>query len=439
MAFSMGGESSCAVDKSGRLFTWGSNISGQLGGTEFPNKPFPSAVDLQIDTASRVRQVSMGYSHAGVVTESGHLFVCGFGRNGQLGLGNEQDRTYFEKVTLTLAGTDKVLMVSCGYDHSIFLTLQGSVFTFGGGNEGQLGYDNYCQTTPRKIEQGSFAERAVVMVSAGKWFSAAIDETQAIYTWGDSEFGQLGHGDQNRVKTPKKIESTHFGESGIVFISAGDYHMAALTREGDLFTWGLNRFGQLGHGDANDKLFPVLVRPSSSFPARKLTTTACGSLHTLVVSASGQLWSCGSGDKGKLGLGDNRDRFVFELVQCSNVVVASAGFGHSGALTVDGMLWTWGSGRHGELGTGRTRQQKQTPTAVGQDIGLYFSMPDDHKLAFLMSTHHRLGHQSGINDLPLEQEIVREILNLCSLSPPDLKAYHTGLCRLLGRRNDCFM
>ena len=96
-----------------------------------------------------------------------------------------------------------------------------------------------------------------------------VDQTSVaggqLYTWGLGETGQLGHGstgstvhlDPRRVVAPRPVETLNGVE--IIFAAAGEFHAAAVASDGNLYTWGLNTYGQLGHNDRVNRYSPVLV------------------------------------------------------------------------------------------------------------------------------------------------------------------------------------
>ena len=95
-------------------------------------------------------------------------------------------------------------------------------------------------------------------------------------------------------------------------------------------------------------------------------SVACGSCHTLVVTAEGSVWSCGSNGNGQLGLGHTSDREVFvRLHAIGSVVMAACGSHHSVVATAEGRVWTWGCGYDGRLGHADDQDMKLLPALVG--------------------------------------------------------------------------
>ena len=151
--------------------------------------------------------------------------------------------------------------MSAGTGHSLALTADAAVWSWGRGGFGRLGHgDQQHQLLPKKIE--AFAGRRVVAVSAGGEHSLAITADGVIWSWGGGIFGKLGHGDEQRQLLPKKVEA--FAGRRVVAVSAGEGHSIALAADGALFTSGRGESGCLGHGeDLPNQLLPTKTRRGS--------------------------------------------------------------------------------------------------------------------------------------------------------------------------------
>ena len=124
----------------------------------------------------------------------------------------------------------------------------------------------------------------------------------------------------------------------------GASHCAALNPDGVLLTWGLASSGELGHGGWT----PIEVdvpRVVTSMAGTRVTQVACGANHTVAVSETGGLWTCGRGRHGQLGHGHFHDAGPLrrlEALRGMRVVTAVAGGSHSLCLTDCGSVWSWG-------------------------------------------------------------------------------------------------
>ena len=98
----------------------------------------------------------------------------------------------------------------------------GGVYTFGKGEYGQLGHgDEENQLAPRRVPAAGFNGERVVMVAAGGRHTVALSEAGHVFTWGNGEDGQLGHGDEENQRAPRQVEAGRFGGEKVVFVAAG--------------------------------------------------------------------------------------------------------------------------------------------------------------------------------------------------------------------------
>ena len=156
------------------------------------------------------------------------------------------------------------------------------------------------------------------MIAAGSMFSCAVTEDGALYTWGCNSEGQLGHGDCKDRFIPTKVKML---ESEPVFdVACGDEFMCVMAgNNGNIYTWGSNSCGQLGHGDMDVRLVPTKVQHIN--PVRSI---AAGAAHmcALVLGENGGevLHTWGGGSKGQLGHGTFNNVLLPKLVNCDNLV-----------------------------------------------------------------------------------------------------------------------
>lgn len=165
--------------------------------------------------------------------------------------------------------------------------------------------------------------------------------------------------------------------SGFVEVSAGNQHTLALDSEGNVWSWGINQFGQVGDGTANVRPYRVKVQGITD-----VKTTVAGAMNSVAVKNDGTVWVWGLIDSSDFG--ENRTTVSYLPVQVqglSDVKSVSAGGGHTLALKEDGTVWSWGSNSSGQLGIGNT-EHTSTPTQVlGLDHVIQLSTGGFHSLA----------------------------------------------------------
>ena len=346
------------IDGEGRLSSCGCALSympGLLGHGEgvtrlnTPTLP-PSALG-----GERAVSVSAAARHSLALAADGCVWSWGGGYAGQLGHGDEQFQLRPKKVEAL--GGHRVAAVSAGFAHSLALTTDGSVWSWGPGDDGRLGHgDEQRQLLPKMVE--ALAGQRVIAVSAGGMHSLALIADGSVWSW-----GRGCHGDeQHQQLLPKKVEA--FAEQRVVAVSAGYFHSLTLTANGSVWSWGGGAGGKLGHGDTQRQLLPKKIE---AFTGQRVIAVSAGGEHSLALTAKGALWSWGEGSYGLLGHGDQQGQLLPKKVEAfagRRAVAVSAGEGHSLAFTADGAVFAWGKGETGCLGHGEDLTRQLLPKQV---------------------------------------------------------------------------
>ena len=181
------------------------------------------------------------------------------------------------------------------------------------------------------------AQQHVIQVSCATWHTAAITQDGAVFTWGNGTNGKLGHSDEEDQLKPKKIEELEYK---VIQISCGDFHTAVLDENGIIYTWGEGNYGQLGHGTAiSQHNKPLAI--ANGLQGKKMVQVACGANHTAALTDKGQLFSWGCAVNGRLGHGDEKDQWtpkvVFSMME-KRVRQIACGGSHSAATVVHGWI-----------------------------------------------------------------------------------------------------
>ena len=222
--------------------------------------------------------IACGRYFTAAITDSGELYTWGAGRDFALGHGDRNNRLLPTKVE-ALAG-EKVIKVACGKNFTVALTASGNVYTWGNNDLGQLGITKVdrCKETPTRITSLS----NIVDVVAGDLHVLALTRSGEVFSWGNGSDGQLGHSNNANQFSPKQIQ----GIPQIAKLACGGGHSAFLTADFTLFVCGRGRDGQLGRQGkvesvASYKTVPILV---DALVGRRVLDVACGSDHTLAVT-----------------------------------------------------------------------------------------------------------------------------------------------------------
>ncbi len=133
-----------------------------------------------------------GLFHCIARNSSGKVYCWGCNNWGELGIGSE-DESFHKPILNQYLNNEFVIDISCGAEHSLVLTNCGEVYAWGGNGRGQIGNGcNYNQSIPIKVK--GFNNERVVMISCGFWHSMTLTECGHVYSWGGNGFGQLGMG-----------------------------------------------------------------------------------------------------------------------------------------------------------------------------------------------------------------------------------------------------
>ena len=251
---------SAALTTSGRLFTWGKNESGQLGdGTnQNTNTPLDITVSLRRTIQDPIQMIALGSSHSGLLTTTGRVFTWGRNVYGQLGIGTTNSTSRPTEITqnMTLEDNEVVSSVSLGWGHSAVQTSLNRVFIWGFNQFGQLGNEtNEDQLRPILVSTKELLETnaSIQQLTLGNGHSSLITSNQQLYTWGFNQFGQLGNNTTTNENKPVLIPLALEPTETIQTLSLGVNHSAVLTSSGRLILWGNNQYGQLGNGTTTHK------------------------------------------------------------------------------------------------------------------------------------------------------------------------------------------
>ncbi|KAK3228813.1 hypothetical protein Dsin_000694 [Dipteronia sinensis] len=218
----------------------------------------------------------------------------------------------------------------------------GDVFIWGDGiGDGILGGGIYRAGSSSGTKTDSLVpkalESAVVLdvqnIACGARHAALVTKQGEVFSWGEELGGRLGHGVDSDVSHPKLVDSLK--NINIELVACGEYHSCAVTLSGDLYTWGGStcNFGLLGHG--NEVSLWVPKKLNGPLEGIHVSSVSCGPWHTAVVTSAGQLFTFGDGTFGVLGHGDCRSVSTpreVESLKGLRTVRAACGVWHSAAV-----------------------------------------------------------------------------------------------------------
>ena len=371
---------------------------------------------------ARVFMAVAGHSHCAAVSEKGDVFTWGDNDYGALGVGAAHTLLYIPvtHIPRTVFGDRPIVQVALGMDHSLALSVDGTVYTAGCGGEGQLGHGERANVL-LFTRVAALAAVRVVFVAAGLRMSTMIGDGD-VFTCGHGPNGELGlggilDGDLGLGNLDDRLLPTRlptFGVAPTVFVSVG-LHAVAVQADESMWVWGQNRYGQLGLGDVEDRARPTVV------PFHPVVTAACGIKHTLVLTKARLVYSCGRGTLGPLADGAASNGLVLARVEGMPFAVSvSAGYGvRSAAVTAGGLLYMWNG------------WAAPVPRPLDARAGRFnHLLSEPFSVAVAMGVHTRLGELSPLHALP--DCVLRRLLEACASWPAGPAGALEGLARLLG-------
>jgi regulator of chromosome condensation len=230
--------------------------------------------------------------------------------------------------------TEKVSSVAAGANHLLVLTTHGNIYSWGAGEQGQLGRKvlerrKIHGTVPEKITLGTRSRKAV-MVAAGVYHSFAVDDAGDVWAWGLNSMGQAGTGydseDDIIVQLPQKViglSKTDLKNDHIIAIAGGEHHSLFLTSSGQVYACGRSNAGQLGLPDDaeafRDRPYPDFLAEPTLVPFPDdddpVVSIAAGLHNNMAITKDGALYCWGQGTQSELGVPDVEVRTPRQIVR----------------------------------------------------------------------------------------------------------------------------
>ena len=365
--------SASAQASGGTLMGWGYNYYGQLGNGQADTTSTCHCVPtpVSIPGLSGVSQTAGGYNHSIFLSTDGTVRTAGYNYAGQLG----NDTTTESAVPITVPGLSNVIAIAGSGEASYALLSNGTVMSWGSNYYGQLGIGSSagpeecaptapCSKHPLTVPGLS----NVVAISAAGNTAYVLLADGTVMAWGENEDGQVGDG----VGTETGCECVDHpvaipGVANAIAISGGESWAMALLADRSVMTWGENYRGQIGNGDPTNYSLPCYCLP----PTKTLTgvkTIAAGDYHGMAVMLNGSVETWGYNYYGQLGNGSNDQTSECDCVATPAVIpgyagaqAATANYYNTMVLLGDGTVRGAGFNSAAELGDGTTTEERLSP------------------------------------------------------------------------------
>ena len=236
-----------AVKTNGTLWMWGSNGSGQLGDNTTISRSSPVQT---VTFANNWKQISCGESGTAAIKNDGTLWVWG-------GQGGDNTAITRSSPVQTVAMGSNWANVSCGSSHTAAIKTDGTLWLWGSNNNGQLG-DNTAASKSSPVQTVAFGTNWK-QVSCGLYHTVAIKTDGSMWSWGYNNYGQLGDNTVTARSSP--VQTGTFGNNWKI-VACGWYHTAAVTfadiqRENEIRNYTQKQCGSddVKAQHQNDKLY----------------------------------------------------------------------------------------------------------------------------------------------------------------------------------------
>lgn len=242
---SAGFNHSLTTKTDGTLWSWGRNLSGQLGLNTSADVSSP----VQVGALTDWNVISAGTSFSQSIKTNGTLWSWGAGTNGVLGLNS----VVAVSSPVQVGALTNWKQISNGVAHCLSVKSDGTLWSWGSESFGRLGLNSTTVDRSSPVQVGALTNWK--LISAGRYHSLSIKTDGTLWTWGRNNLGQLGLGNAVDVSSPVQIGSTTDWKE----ISVTDLSSLAIKTNGTMWSWGRNEFGQLGLGSVISFSSPVQV------------------------------------------------------------------------------------------------------------------------------------------------------------------------------------
>jgi alpha-tubulin suppressor-like RCC1 family protein len=325
-----------------------------------------SSTPVQVSDLTGVTGVAAGLEDSLALKSDGTVWAWGYNNEGQLGNGTSDIDLH--PTPVQVSGLTGVTGVAAGGWYGLALKGDGTVWAWGINSVGQLGNGTTTNSnTPVEVEGagGSGYLTDVTAIAAGGRHSLALRRDGTVWAWGWNSFGQLGIGTSDSSPHPTPVQVS--GLTDVIAVAAGYGHSLALRRDGTVWAWGRNNWGQLGNGTTTNSNTPVEVEGTGgSGYLTDVTAIGAGTSHSLALRRGGTVWAWGYNNEGELGDGTTTNSSTpVQVSGLTDVTAIAAGGNHSLALGPDGNVLAWGDNSFGQLGNGTTTNSSTPVQASG--------------------------------------------------------------------------
>ena len=370
MAFAESGKHTVTVNagEDGQVSTDGTSWSNSVAVTVNDGETLDGKVQYKADEgynfdgvipSSKIVSVAAGAGHTVLLDADGNVWTAGSKQYGQLGRTDSNTSTFTQ---VTVGDGVKIKAIAADYYHTVLLDENGNVWTAGNNYYGQLGRDknagtNKPNSTFTKVTVGDGVK--IKAIEAGYYHTILLDANDNVWTAGYNNRGQLGR-TANDSPNPTFTKVTVGDSVKIKAIAAGYYHTILLDANGNVWTAGYNKYGQLGRDENAGTIKPnsTFKQVTDGISEVKITAIATVRSHTVLLDENNSVWTAGYNEYGQLGRDENagttKPNSTFKQVTDGiggvKITAIAAGSSHTVLLDENNSVWTAGYNYQGQLG-----------------------------------------------------------------------------------------
>jgi alpha-tubulin suppressor-like RCC1 family protein len=348
------------LNEKNEIYVCGDNDYGQLGLGDNNNRN--TYVKLEHNFGI-IKNIFCGGQYNIILNTDNELYVCGNNEYGQLGLGDNKQRNIYEKLEHNFG---VIKNIYCNSIFNILLNENNEIYVCGNNYYGQLGLGDTTNRDKYIKLKHNFG--IIKNIYCGRNHSIILNENNELYVCGYNGYGQLGLGDTQDRKIYVSLKH-NFGF--IKNISCGSFHNIILNESNDIFVCGWNHFcsGQLGLDNNKDKDININIHIRLEYNFGKIKDIFCGPYNNIILSEKNELYVCGDNYHGQLGLGDEKNRNIYEKISLNFRKIKNifCGGSHNIILNVNNEIYVCGNNIHGQLGLG-DNEKRNTYVKLNQNI-----------------------------------------------------------------------
>ncbi len=329
-----GGKHTLSLKADGTVWAYGQNTYGQLGiGTQDSTD---NPIYVNFGTGVKIVDIACGEEHSMALDSAGNVYV--WGRNNYYQLGNSTD--IFVTSPKIINSITNAIKIASGNNNCFVITQDKNSYSWGLNANGECGIGSY--TNKITITKTKFLTD-VIEIKAGKNHTVALKSTGEVFVTGSNLYGELGFGEQEtrKINTFRRMNLI----TNVVEIATGDSHSLVLTKDGKLFTWGSNIYGNLGNGQSQTQS----NRPVEIQGIQNVRYIEGGKGYSLLIDSGNDVYVSGLNNSGQLGDGTQTDKSLFvKINSINNVINVSGGCGYTVFVKNDGTVWATGDYNQGD-------------------------------------------------------------------------------------------